>query len=260
MTTGIKRVSICNVPIDALTMEQTLEIINKAIFEKKPLHHVVVNAAKLVNAQADEELKESIINCDIINADGQSIVWASKLLKTPVPERVAGIDLMERLVELAYAKKYKVFFLGATEEVVAKVVETYKTQFGKEIIAGYRNGYFDKGEELAVAQQIAASGADILFVAITSPKKEIFLNRYKDVIRVPFIMGVGGSFDVISGKVKRAPRWMQQGGLEWLFRVMQEPKRMWRRYLVGNSKFVVLVIKEKLKQFFRIKHSLVQKG
>ncbi|WP_121357553.1 WecB/TagA/CpsF family glycosyltransferase [Flavisolibacter nicotianae] len=245
-----KRVNICNVPVDTLTMGQTVTMIDQSIQDGKPVHHVVINAAKVVNAQTDPELKKSIVNCDIINADGKSIVWAAKLLNRPVPERVAGIDLMERLVELAAARNYKIFFFGAKEDVVSKVVETYRARFGNGIVAGYRNGYYKKEEERDIAQQIAASGAHILFVAITSPYKEIFLNTYKDIIKVPFIMGVGGSFDVVSGKVKRAPVWMQNAGLEWLFRVIQEPKRMWKRYLVGNSKFIYLVIKEKVRQLF----------
>lgn len=251
---AIKRINICNVPVDPLTMGQTLKKIDQSIQDGKPVHHVVINAAKVVNAQTDPELKKSIVNCDIINADGKSIVWAAKLLNRPVPERVAGIDLMERLVELAATKKYKVFFFGAKEDVVTKVVETYRAKFGNEIIAGYRNGYYKKEEELSIAKQIAASGAHILFVAITSPYKEIFLNTYKDIIKIPFIMGVGGSFDVISGKVKRAPVWMQNAGLEWLYRVIQEPKRMWKRYLVGNSKFIFLVLKEKARQVFFLRH------
>ena len=246
MSTDIKRVKICDIPVDALTMEQTISIIDKAISEKRSIHHVVINAAKVVNAQRNIELKNSIVNCDIINADGTSIVWASKLLKQPVPERVAGIDLMETLVKLAAEKKYRIFFLGAKEDVVKKVVERYKTAYGGDIIAGYRNGYYGKEEEPLIAQQIAASGAQILFVAITSPKKEIFLNTYKHLIKVPFIMGVGGSFDVVSGTIKRAPMWMQKSGLEWFYRVIQEPGRMWKRYLTTNSAFIYLVLKERL--------------
>lgn len=243
--TDIKRVKICDIPVDALTMQETIGIIDEAIQEKRSIHHVVINAAKVVNAQRNTELKESIINCDIINADGTSIVWASKLLKQPVPERVAGIDLMETLVKLAAKKNYKIFFLGAKEEVVNKVVNTYARLYGTSIIAGYRNGYYQKEEEAEIARQIANSGADILFVAITSPKKEIFLNKYKSIIKVPFKMGVGGSFDVVAGIVKRAPLWMQKAGLEWFFRVIQEPRRMWRRYLTTNSAFIYMVLKEK---------------
>ncbi|HMK03585.1 MAG TPA: WecB/TagA/CpsF family glycosyltransferase [Ferruginibacter sp.] len=249
----MNRINICNIPVDALTMQETLQLIDKSIIERKPIHHVVINAAKVVNAQKDPGLKESIVNCDIINADGQAIVWASRLFNTPLPERVAGIDLMESLVKLSAEKQYRIFFLGAKEEIVKAVVEFYSKLYNKDIIAGYRNGYFKKEEEQAVAGQIAESNADILFVAMSSPKKEIFLNTYKDLIRTPFIMGVGGSFDVVAGFVKRAPLWMQKSGLEWFYRVLQEPRRMWKRYLFGNSEFIYLVLKEKARLVFKRK-------
>ena len=249
----MSRTSICNIPVDALTMQQTLALIDNAITEQRPIHHVVINAAKVVNAQKDAALKESIVSCDIINADGQAIVWASRFLNSPLPERVAGIDLMSNLVKLAAEKKHRIFFLGAKEEVVKKVVDVYTNMYNKDIIAGYRNGYFTKEDEQAVASQIAASGASILFVAMSSPKKEIFLNTYKNLIKMPFIMGVGGSFDVVSGLVKRAPVWMQKSGLEWFYRVIQEPRRMWKRYLFGNSEFIYIVLKEKWKQLFKRK-------
>ncbi len=149
---------------------------------------------------------------------------------------------------MAAEKKYRMFFLGAEEETVKSVVNIYTNLYGKEIIAGYRNGYFNKEEEPMIAKQISDSNANILFVAITSPKKEIFLNTYKSIINIPLIMGVGGSFDVISGYVKRAPLWMQKWGMEWFYRVIQEPRRMWKRYLYGNSIFIYLVLKEKMKQ------------
>ena len=249
----MKRVSICNIPVDALTMQQTIDLIDCAIEEKRPIHHVVINAVKVVNAQKDMQLRESIINCDIINADGQGIIWASRILNKPLPERVAGIDLMENLVALAAKKKYRVFFLGAKEEILSKVIKIYSDKFGESIVAGYRNGYFKYEEEEEIAQQIADSNANILFVAVSSPKKEIFLNTYKNLIQTPFIMGVGGSFDVVSGFVKRAPMWMQSWGLEWFYRTLQEPRRMWKRYLFGNSTFIFLVIKEKFKQILKMK-------
>src|SRR5690242_11461577 len=138
METLKKRVRICGIPVDALTMEQTLALIDKAIQEKNPVHHVVVNAAKMVNAQKDEELKKSIVDCDIINADGKSIVWASKILNCALPERVAGIDLMHNLIAMAAKKGYKVFLLGAEQEVLEKVVDVYQSQYGDQLIAGYR--------------------------------------------------------------------------------------------------------------------------
>jgi len=240
------RINILNCPIDTLSMKETIEKIDYSIQNKSTLHHVVINAAKMVHMQKDKELYESVVNSDIINPDGQAVVWASHFLGHPLPERVAGIDLMQNLVKLAYEKDYKLFFFGAKEEVVSKIVEKYSKIYSKDIIAGYRNGYFDKSEEKNIAKEIGESGADILFVAISSPTKEIFLNTYKNIINIPFIMGVGGSFDVISGQVNRAPLWMQNYGLEWFYRFLQEPKRMWKRYLYTNTMFIWLVLKEKL--------------
>ena len=237
-----------NIPIDSLTMIETLEKVDSAITLNKQIHHTVVNAGKVVLMQTDKELEKSVVEADIINADGKAIVWAANLLGHKLPERVSGIDLMEQLVMRSFEKGYKCFFFGATEEVVTKLVNIYKMQYSEDMIAGYRNGYFKKEDEDKIALQIAESGANILFVAITSPKKEIFLNTYKNKLtNVNFIMGVGGSFDVIAGKVKRAPLWMQNSGLEWFYRVVQEPKRMWKRYLVGNTKFIYLIIKEYFK-------------
>lgn len=226
-------------------MQDTLEIVDNSIAEGKQLHHVVVNAGKIVAMQKDLQLRQSVNESDLINADGQAVVWASKVLGKPLKERVAGIDLMTSLVELAHDKNYKVFFFGAQEEVVKKVVDIYSDQYSPNIIAGYRNGYFSKEEEQVIAKEISESGAHILFVAISSPTKENFLYENKALLqKVNFVMGVGGSFDVVAGKVKRAPVWMQRVGLEWFYRFAQEPKRMWKRYLVGNSKFIYLVIRE----------------
>jgi N-acetylglucosaminyldiphosphoundecaprenol N-acetyl-beta-D-mannosaminyltransferase len=244
----VKKINFLNIPIDAITMQETLERVEKAIVLNKQIHHTVVNAGKIVSMQTNKELEESVVEADIINADGKAIVWAANLLGHKLPERVSGIDLMEQLVMRSFEKGYKCFFFGATEEVVTKLVNIYKMQYSEDMIAGYRNGYFKKEDEDKIALQIAESGANILFVAITSPKKEIFLNTYKNKLtNVNFIMGVGGSFDVIAGKVKRAPLWMQNSGLEWFYRVVQEPKRMWKRYLVGNTKFICLIIKEYFK-------------
>lgn len=236
-----------NIPIAKVSMGDTLEIICKAISSGQELQHVVVNAGKIVAMQSDDELKKSVLESDLINADGQAVVWASRFLGQPLPERVAGIDLMMNLVEMAFQKGYKCYFFGAKEDVVSKVVEVFARTFSSDVIAGYRHGYFNDDEEIQVAKDIAASGAQMLFVAITSPKKEIFVNKYKDIMKVPFIMGVGGSFDVVAGITKRAPIWMQKVGLEWFYRLIQEPKRMWKRYLIGNSKFIWLVLREKFK-------------
>lgn len=243
------RINILNCPIDNLSMQATIELIDLAISKGESIQHIVVNAAKLANIQHDRVLFDSIVNSDIINADGQAVVWASRFLGKSLPERVAGIDLMQNLVKLAYDNGYKIFFFGAKEEVVKKVVEIYSKQYSQGIIAGYRNGYYSKEDEKNIANQIADSGANILFVAISSPTKEIFLSQNSDLLRrVSFTMGVGGSFDVVAGVVKRAPLWMQKVGLEWFYRFLQEPGRMWKRYLVTNSLFIWYVLKEKFKR------------
>lgn len=242
----MNKINILNTSIHNLSMQETLQRVDETIIKGEQLHHVVVNAGKIVALQQDLKLRRSVNESDLINADGQAVVWASKVLGKPLKERVAGIDLMVNLVGLAHQKKYKIFFFGAKEEIVKQVVENYTKQYSSTIIAGYRNGYFRKEEEKDIAKQISESGANILFVAISSPTKENFLYENKALLKkVNFIMGVGGSFDVVAGKVKRSPLWMQKVGLEWFYRFIQEPKRMWKRYLLGNSRFVYLVIKEK---------------
>jgi len=241
------KIKILNTEIHNVTMQETLDVVNRTISKGEQLHHVVVNAGKIVSMQKNLKLKRSVNESDLINADGQAVVWASKILGTPLKERVAGIDLMTNLVELAHEKHYKIFFFGAKEAVVKSVVDKYTDQYSSNIIAGYRNGYFKKEEEQEIARQISDSGANILFVAISSPTKENFLYQNKKLLKkVNFIMGVGGSFDVVAGHVKRAPLWMQNIGLEWFYRFAQEPRRMWKRYLIGNIKFITLVIKSKL--------------
>jgi N-acetylglucosaminyldiphosphoundecaprenol N-acetyl-beta-D-mannosaminyltransferase len=243
MTT--RKVRLFNTPIDALSLKETVDLVDNAITERRQLHHIAVNVAKIVHMQTDKQLYESVVSADVINADGLPLVWVSRLFGDPIPERVAGIDLMHSLVELANHKNYKIFFFGAKEEVVSKVVELYSKQYSSSIIAGYRNGYFNGSEEEEIARSITNSGANILFVAITSPKKENFLFKNKEILSgVNFVMGVGGSFDVVAGVVKRAPQWMQRTGLEWLFRIIQEPGRMWKRYLVTNTLFIYYLVRE----------------
>ena len=248
------RVEFLGIPLDALTMTETISVIDTAIQSNEKISHVVINAGKVVSMQTDHQLMESVISCDLINADGQSIVWASRFLGKYLPERVAGCDLMQELVKQAAIKKYKCFFLGGKEEIVKKVVSIYTQQYGSDIIAGYRNGYFNNEDEEQVALQISNSGAQLLFVAITSPKKENFIHTYKNILsNVNFTMGVGGSFDVIAGYTKRAPLWMQNRGLEFFYRFLQEPRRLWKRYLIGNTKFIYLIMKYKVYQLLNRK-------
>lgn len=246
---NIETINILNTVIANQSMLEIVSVIDESIKSKNQLHLTGVNASKLVDMTNDSVLKNSVQQSDVIIPDGQSVVWASKILGQPLSERIAGIDLMSNVIELAHKNNYKVFFFGAKEEIVKGVIEKYSEQYSEDIIAGYRNGYFSVEEENDIVQQIKESSADILFVAMTSPKQEIFLNTYKKELKnISYLTEVGGSFDVISGKVNRAPKWMQKNGLEWFYRFLQEPKRMWKRYLVSNSKFIYLVFKAKFKK------------
>lgn len=228
-------------------MSETLDSIRSAIEQGRQVHHTVINAAKIVDLQQDQTLRTSVNDSDIINIDGQAVIWAAKFLNKPVKERVAGIDLMQALVDMAYQYGYKIYLLGAKEEVVTKLVTIFEQQYGQDLIVGYRNGYFTLEEEKEVFREIEEKKPNMLFIAISSPKKENLLYTYKNQIKsVNLIMGVGGSFDVMAGYTKRAPLWMQKSGLEWFYRFMQEPLRMWKRYLVGNASFIYLLFKAKL--------------
>lgn len=236
-----------------MTMKDVVMECDTRIENKKPLLIGVVNVAKLVNARKNAELKDSLEEADFIVADGLPVVWLSRLCGKPLPERVAGIDIMTELLKLADKKNYGVYFLGAKSEVVIRVVEWTTENFPGVRISGYQDGYFRPEQENKVAEQIRESRADILFVAITPPKKEIFLRKYSEMMEVPVCHGVGGSFDVVAGKTKRAPKWMQKCALEWLYRVIQEPKRMWKRYFLTNSEFIWLSFLEIYKHRFGLK-------
>ena len=239
------RIAMLNTCVDPLTMEETIVKIKDFIKNKECVQHVVINASKVNLIQQDRNLREIVNNCPLINADGQSIVWAAKKLGYYIPERVTGIDLFQRMVEDSEKEGYRVYFFGAKEEVVKKVVEIYMSKYPNLQVAGYRNGYFTEEEGIKIAKDIRDSKADILFVAFSSPKKEYWIDKYKDIMEVPFSMGVGGSFDIVAGVTKRAPRWMQKCGMEWFYRFVQEPKRMWERYIIGNFNFIQLVLKDK---------------
>lgn len=242
-----------NVRIDALSTADVLRAVDEAISTRKRLLIGVVNAAKLVKMKADRTLRRAVLGADLILADGMSIVWACKLLRRPLPERVAGIDLMTRMLERANERGYRVFCLGATQEVLDEVSRQIRETYPNAVLAGARNGYYREDEEASVAEQIASATPDILLVAMTSPKKEMFLARWTPIMKVPVLHGVGGSFDVMAGKVKRAPEAWQRWGMEWLYRVLQEPGRMWRRYLTTNSLFMWMLGREAAKSASRVR-------
>jgi exopolysaccharide biosynthesis WecB/TagA/CpsF family protein len=240
-TPGVQRLNVLGVPVDNLDMAETLDVVAGFIASRRPHQHVVVNVDKVVKAHRDPSIARILGRCALVNADGMPVVWASRLLGTPLKERVTGIDLFEALMARSAHEGWRVFLLGARAEVVSRVRSIYEARYPGLVVAGHRDGYWRPEEEREVAEQVRRARPDILAVAISSPKKEQFLDRWQSHMRVPFAMGVGGTFDVAAGRVRRAPRALQRMGLEWLVRVAQEPRRMFRRYFVDSLAFFSLL-------------------
>jgi N-acetylglucosaminyldiphosphoundecaprenol N-acetyl-beta-D-mannosaminyltransferase len=230
--------------IDALAMDGAIGRCKLALATRDSIQIGVLNAAKIVALRRDPMLREAVLSCDVVLADGQSVVWASRLLGRALPERVAGIDLFERLLELAHAEARSVYLLGATPSVLEALKTRLWERFPGLNIAGARDGYFGREEWDNVADDIRRSGADMLFLGMSSPKKETFLAAVGPTLGVPILHGVGGSFDVLAGVTRRAPAAWQRAGMEWAFRVLQEPRRLWRRYMTSNLAFLALVAHE----------------
>ena len=242
--TAAPRSEMLGIALDPLTMDQTVARCVTAVENRENLTIGVVNAAKAVRMREDALLRDSVSSCDIVVADGQAVVWASRLLGRPLPERVAGIDLFTSLMEEGARRSYRAYFLGARPEVLDAVVAKARRRYPGLTIAGARRGYFTEEEAPEVAATIGEAKPDLLFLGMTSPKKEIFQARFADDIRAGVVHGVGGSFDVFAGKVRRAPALWQRLGLEWLYRFLQEPLRLGPRYLSTNTRFAWMVVKE----------------
>jgi N-acetylglucosaminyldiphosphoundecaprenol N-acetyl-beta-D-mannosaminyltransferase len=238
-------------PVLAATMDDVVALCERAIKLRVPLFLGQASGPTLVKVQRDYQFRRAFLQADLFFADGAGVVLASRVLGRPVPERIAGIDLMYRLMQRADAKRYRVYLLGAEQWVLDKVVESFRACYPGAVLVGSQNGFFTPDEEPGIAQSIAASNADILLVAMTSPKKEHFIVRWREVLGVPVLHGVGGSFDVVAGKVRRAPALVQRLGLEWSYRIAQEPRRMWRRTGMANVLFAGMVAWEWIADILR---------
>ncbi|MEV7886639.1 WecB/TagA/CpsF family glycosyltransferase [Streptomyces sp. NPDC002817] len=239
-----ERRTLFGVELDPLTMDETVQRCLDAVRDGRQLEIGVVNAAKLVNMRRDPRLAEAVSGCDLVVADGQAVVWAGRVLRAPLPERVAGIDLFLRLLGEAESAGISVYFLGARQEVLEEMLRRVAVRFPGLKVAGSRNGYFDDCQQEAIADTIAHSGAQMLFLGMTSPKKEIFTAAHGARTGARVVHGVGGSFDILAGITKRAPAAWQRMGLEWLYRTLQEPRRLGRRYLTTNAAFVLMTARE----------------
>lgn len=240
-----QRIKIMGVSVDPFTMAETVAKTEEYICDKKFAHLIGVNADKILQIKEDPAIKEIVKHCEIVNADGASMLIAANKLNIKLPERVAGIDLMLKLCSIAAAKGYSVYLLGAKQAVVEKTAEVLKEKFAGINICGIHDGYFSEDEDKEIIKEVKSSSPQIVFVGITSPRKELLIEKFRDYGAAAVFVGVGGSFDVISGNIPRAPKWMQEIKLEWLFRLLQEPKRLLKRYFVGNIKFLLLLNRAK---------------
>jgi len=224
---------------DAVTMETAVaRCLDFCRAPRTPHTVITANASHLCMMRRDPELARACRAGHLILADGMSVLWSLRASGRRIPERVTGVDLMARLLAAAGQHKLRVYFLGARREVIMALVEQTRVQYPGIEIAGFKDGYFRPDDHLKIVEEIRASKADLLFVGMPTPFKETWCERHRERLNVPVIIGVGGSFDVLAGFIRRAPRWVQSLGLEWLWRLLMEPRKLWKRYLITNSEFI----------------------
>lgn len=235
------RIRLLNGQFDPLNLSQTVDAVFQLLGAGRSGWLCTVNVAILMMMRADARLQNFVDRAALVVADGQPIVWIAPLLGESLPERVTGIDLIDALCERAAREGKRVYLLGAAEDTVAKVAQRLRASHAN-LNVEYSNGYFTRDEAAARAELIRASRTDILFVGMGVPRQEIFIDEQWRRLGVGVAIGAGGSFDVLAGLRARAPKWMQKAGMEWLFRLVQEPRRLFVRYLVTNIRFMWCVL------------------
>ena len=242
------RASFLGCPIDILTVDETVELARGAMRTRERLQHVALNVAKFVNMRFDPVLAADVASSDVVSIDGMGIVWGARMLGLPATTRVTGVDLLNELLAACEREGLKPYFLGATPAVLQQAAQRVRERHPLLVFAGLSDGYFTREQEEDVVRDIRSSRADCLFIGMPTPRKERFLAAHRDDLGVPFIMGVGGSFDILSGITRRAPLRLQQLGLEWLYRIYQEPGRMWWRYAKTNTLFAGILLQAMIRQ------------
>ena len=237
---------LVGVPVDAMTMAETTAWVRTAIEARRPVAHLCVNAAHVATAHDDASYLALLEDADVVGADGASMLWAGRVLGEPLPERVTGIDLMAAICAAAPTAGWRIALLGSRSDVVERVAQKLRGQ-GVDV-AFARDGYLDGLDLDEVARVVVDAGADVLFVGMPSPAKERFVIEHARPAGVLVTIGVGGAFDVVAGDLRRAPQAWQRLGIEWLYRLLQEPRRLFMRYAVTNTRFVVAVGREVLRR------------
>ena len=245
MSRTVRRIHILGCHFDVVTEAEAVDrILGWSNEPERRTHTVItVNVAILMMMRSNHKLTKAVANADLVVADGTPLVWASRWLNRRLPERVSGVDLMLRLLEKA-PQNSRVYLLGTTQERLESLVRTIKDRYPGVLVVGARNGYFGPSEYPEVARHIRNSRSDLLLVGMPAPFKETWCEEQRSALQVPAVLGVGGAFDVIAGFVRRAPKIMQRAGLEWLWRLAMEPRKLWKRYLVTNLQFIALLATE----------------
>lgn len=241
------RIKLLNIEVDNLTMSETIEKIDELIQSNKNSYIVTPNVDHIVKLETDEEFKKVYKDASLILTDGMPLVWISKLKKMPIKEKISGSDLFPKVCELAAQKDYKVFLLGAAPGVADQAASNLKKKFsGLQVVGTYSPsfGFENNPKEInKIIRIINDVKPDILAIGLGAPKQEKFIYNYKEKLNVPISLAIGASIDFEAGNIKRAPKWMQNIGLEWFYRLLKEPKRMFKRYLVDDLKILKLIIK-----------------
>lgn len=234
-----KKVSILDVMVDSVTMKEAVNAVERMIEEKKNALVATANAEMIMMTLKDRELKDILNHADLVVPDGAGTVWAARHLGFHMPERVAGFDLVQKLLARAPQKGLKIFFFGAAPGVAHKAKAAAEKKYPGISVVGVRDGYFKEAEEADIVEEIRRAHPDLLLVALGVPRQEKWIKKHLLALGVPVAIGVGGTFDVMAGIVKRAPVWMQRAKIEWLYRGVLQPKRIGR--LMALPKFVFKV-------------------
>jgi N-acetylglucosaminyldiphosphoundecaprenol N-acetyl-beta-D-mannosaminyltransferase len=234
---------ILDIRVDKVDMMGALCVVDSFVQEGGFHHIVTLNAEIIYQAQFNQPLKDLINSADLVTPDGAGIVWAAGFLGEPVPERVTGIDLMLEICKQARHNGWRIYLLGGSPGVADEAADKLRAQYPNINIVGTHHGYFKENEEAEVLEKVRKAEPDLIFVALGAPRQEFWIRAHKESLPVKVAIGVGGSFDVVSGRVKRAPVWMQKLKLEWLARLIKEPWRLKR--MLSLPKFVLMVIRSK---------------
>ena len=243
----MSRIRFLNIEIDNLSMDESIDYIDKLIKRKKNSYVVTPNVDHIVKLENDSEFLEVYNNADLVLTDGMPLVWISKFLKTPIKEKVSGSDLFPKVCKLADEKGYSIFLLGAAEGIAIKSAENLKNKYKNLNIVGTFSPSYgfekSKSEIEEIIKKVNEAKPDILAVGLGAPKQEKFIYKYKNKLNVPISLAIGASIDFEAGNIERAPKWMQKSGLEWFYRFLKEPKRMFKRYFIDDLKIIKVLIK-----------------